>query len=137
MGIPLPGGIVRMYQKDHGGDIHFIGESRIGNLPEDENVTLTIGTLFDAVGEKKITRYTVRKGYRNVETTYTLRNQGHNPLTLKIEERIPTYGENIKVKTSCSGICSVAKKNAFIREFTIQLKAKGSYKFTSEFEVYD
>jgi hypothetical protein len=136
IGIPLPAGIVRMYQKDSSGDIHFIGESRISNTPQDEKVKLTVGTLFDATGEKKITKFVARKGYRDVETTYTLHNRGKDPLTLKIDERIPVYGDNIKTKTSCKDICSVHKDNAFVRTFTIQLKPKTSYEFTSEFEVY-
>jgi hypothetical protein len=136
MGVPLPSGIVRMYQQDSGQETHFIGESRIRNIPEGEKVKLTIGTLFDIAGEKTITKYTARKGYRNVETTYTLRNQGKTAQTLKIEELIPTYGDNIRLKSSCSGICSTRKVTAFVREFTIKLKAKGEYKFTTEFEVY-
>ena len=135
MGISLPTGVVRMYQKDSKEDTHFIGESRVGNIPEDENVTLTVGTLFDAVGEKKITKFVAKKHYRNVETTYHVRNQGKEPLELKIEERVPVYGNDITLKTSCQENCSVEKKNAFVREFTIKLKAKEKYSFTSEFEV--
>jgi len=137
MGVPLPAGIVRMYQADSTGESHFIGESRIGNTPEGERVTLTVGTLFDVVGDKTVTRYTARKGYRNVETTYALRNQRDTAQTLKIEERLPVYGENIRLKTSCDGSCSVRKISAFAREFTIKLKAKETYTFTTEFEVYD
>ncbi len=135
MGISLPRGVVRMYQKDSSKETHFIGESRVANIPEDENVTLTVGTLFDAVGEKKITKFVAKKHFRDVETTYNVRNQGEEPLELIIEERIPVYGNDITLKTSCKDNCSVKKKNAFVREFTILLKAKESYKFTSEFEV--
>jgi len=135
MGISLPTGVVRMYQKDSKSETHFIGESRVGNIPEDENVTLTVGTLFDAVGEKKITKFIAKKHHRNVETTYNVRNQGKEPLELKIEERVPVYGNDITLKTSCKENCSVKKINAFVREFTIKLKAKEKYSFTSEFEV--
>ncbi len=135
MGISLPAGVVRMYQKDSSDETHFIGESRVQNIPEDENVTLTVGTLFDAVGEKTVTKFVVKKHYRNVETTYNVRNQGKEPLELRINESIPVYGNDITVKSSCKDNCSVKKKNAFMREFTILLKAKESYKFTSEFEV--
>lgn len=135
LGISFPKGVVRMYQKDSSNETHFIGEQRVGNIPEDENVTLTIGTLFDVVGEKSVTKYEARKHYRNVETTYNVRNQGKEAIVLKIKEKIPTYGDKITVKTSCKDICSVEKKNAFIREFTIKLNAKEKYVFTSEFEV--
>ena len=135
MGISLPSGVVRMYQKDDSNETHFIGESRVQNIPEDENVTLTIGTLFDAVGEKTVSKFVAKKHYRNVETTYNVRNQGKEPLELRIEESIPVYGNDITVKTSCKEACSVKKKNAFVREFTIKLGAKEKYVFTSEFEV--
>ena len=135
MGISLPTGVVRMYQKDSSEETHFIGESRVQNIPEDENVTLTVGTLFDAVGEKTVSKFVAKKHYRNVETTYNVRNQGKEPLELRIEESIPVYGNDIAVKTSCNKQCSVKKKNAFVREFTIKLKAKEMYVFTSEFEV--
>jgi hypothetical protein len=135
MGISLPSGVVRMYQKDSSEATHFIGESRVSNIPEDENVTLTIGTLFDAVGEKTVTKFVAQKHYRNVETTYNVRNQGKEALELRIEENIPLYGNDIKLKTSCTDNCSVKKKNAFVREFTIVLRAKEKYEFTSEFEV--
>ena len=135
MGISIPSGVVRMYQKDSSEKSHFIGEARVGNIPEDENVTLSIGTLFDAVGEKRITKFISKKHYRKVKTTYTLRNQGKEPLELKVEEQIPRYGDDIKLKSSCKGICSVEKKSAFLQEYTIRLKAKEKYEFSSEFEV--
>ena len=136
LGLPLPAGTVRMYRRDTSGATHFIGESRIGNVPTDEKVTLKVGVLFDAVGEKKIVKYVSRQGYLNVAARYTLHNRGETPLTLKIEERIPTYGDQIKVRSDCSGPCSVKKLSAFVREFTVRLKAKESYAFESEFEVW-
>ncbi|WP_456391645.1 DUF4139 domain-containing protein [Nitratifractor sp.] len=136
LGIPLPAGIVRMYSKDRAGESRFIGESRIGNLPTDETVRLTVGTLFDAVGERKVTRFVSRSDYRSAEILYTLHNRGEENLTLKIEERIPTFGGSIKLRSDCQGICSVKKLSAFVREFTIRVPAKKSYSFHSEFEIF-
>jgi len=134
-GIPLPSGTVRMYKNDDNKESHFIGEQRIYNIPKDEKVKLKIGTLFDVTGEKTITKYISRSHYKNIETTYSIRNRGEKSVELKIEESIPTYGNQIVVKSSCKGQCSVEKKSAFIREFTIRLKPKEKYHFTSEFEV--
>ncbi len=136
MGIALPAGIVRMYKKSTNGQTHFIGESRINNTPENENVKLTVGTLFDVVGEKRISKHQENKELKQVETTYTLRNQGNQAVELRLEERIPTYGKDIKLSSSCGSICSVEKKTAFVREFKVRLAAKESYNFTSNFEVY-
>ena len=135
LGLPLPAGTVRLYQEDSRGESHFIGEQRIGDTPEDERVKLTVGRLFDATGEKRITRFVARKHHREVETTYTLHNRGKTPLQLRIEERIPVYGDHIELKSSCKGICKVEKKNAFTQEFTVALAPKESYSFTSEFVV--
>ena len=135
LGIALPKGVVRMYQKDSKKQTHFIGEQRVGNIPEDENIILTIGTMFDVVGEKIITKFVAKKRHRNVETSYNVRNQGEETVVLKIKEQLPVYGKDIDVKTSCNDNCSVVKKNAFFREFTITLKAKEKYLFTSEFKV--
>jgi len=137
LGLPLPAGTVRMYRQDSGGATRFIGESRLGNIPADENVTLQVGVLFDAVGEKKIVKYVSREGYRNVETLYTLHNRGTTPLTLKIEERIPVHGDRITLRSDCTGPCRVRKLSAFVREFTVTLPPKESYRFHSEFEVWN
>ena len=135
LGIPLPSGTIRMYSADANGSTHFIGESRIGNIPSDENVTLPVGILFDATGEKRTVKYVARQGYRNVVSRYTLHNRGKTPLTLKVEERIPTYGGTVRIKSDCKGPCSVRKLTAFVREFTVRLAPSTTYNFDSEFEV--
>src|SRR5882762_11288499 len=43
LGIPLPAGNVRVYQKDSKGGILFAGEDRIGHTPKDETVSIHIG----------------------------------------------------------------------------------------------
>ncbi len=135
LGIPLPMGIVRIYSRDKNASTHFIGESRIANIPVDEPITLHIGTLFDATGEKRTVKYIAREGYLNIKSLYTLHNRSQTPVTLKILERIPTRGNTIRLDSSCSKPCSIKKISAFVREFTVRLKAKESYKFSSEFEV--
>ena len=136
LGTPLPAGIARVYSRDAEGTSRFIGESRIGNIPADENVTLPLGILFDVVGEKRVTRYVSRTGYRSATLRYSLRNRGKTPQILKIEERIPTYGDRIELRSDCSGPCSVRTLSAFVREFTVRLEGGKSYEFTSGFEVW-
>ncbi|WP_456428701.1 DUF4139 domain-containing protein [Nitratifractor sp.] len=136
LGIPLPAGMIRMYSADSNGSTHFIGESRIGNIPADENVTLKIGLLFDVTGEIRVVKYVARKGYRNVISRYTLHNRGDEVLSLKLEEQIPTYGGTIHLRSTCAApVCTSRKLTAFIREFTVHLAPRQSYSFDSEFEV--
>src|SRR5271169_5545490 len=47
LGIPLPAGNVRVYQKDSRGGVLFAGEDRINHTPKDEDVSIHIGNAFD------------------------------------------------------------------------------------------
>src|SRR5262249_38491341 len=53
LGMPMPAGNVRVYQKDSKGNVLFVGEDRIDHTPKDENVTIHIGNAFDVICERK------------------------------------------------------------------------------------
>src|SRR5437867_3112704 len=53
LGIPLPAGNVRVYQKDSKGGILFAGEDRIDHTPKDEQVSINIGNAFDVRSEER------------------------------------------------------------------------------------
>lgn len=57
LGMPIPAGIVRTYQKDSQGNSQFIGEDRIKHTPENESFTLKLGKAFDVTGKLKQTHY--------------------------------------------------------------------------------
>src|SRR5438445_4472750 len=57
LGIPLPAGNVRVYQKDSKGGILFAGEDHIGHTPKDEELNIHIGNALDVVAEHKQTDY--------------------------------------------------------------------------------
>src|SRR5690349_22909275 len=62
LGIPLPAGNVRVYQKDSKGGILFAGEDRIDHTPKDEFVNIHIGNAFDVVAEHK------QMDYKRIDT---------------------------------------------------------------------
>jgi len=53
LGIPMPAGIVRVYQQDSRDGVQFVGEDRIDHTPKDETLSLKIGNAFDIVAERK------------------------------------------------------------------------------------
>ena len=53
LGMPMPAGIVRVYQADSKGGVQFVGEDRIDHTPKDETLNLKIGNAFDVVCERK------------------------------------------------------------------------------------
>jgi len=57
LGIPLPGGIVRLYQNDSRGLSQFLGSDRIQHTPKNEPVRLHLGDSFDVTARKRQTAY--------------------------------------------------------------------------------
>jgi hypothetical protein len=89
LGVPLPAGNVRVYQKDSKGGVLFIGEDHIGHTPKDEAVTVHIGNAFDVVAERKQTDYkSIGTSVWEMEFEITLRNHKDTPITVQVNEPI-------------------------------------------------
>jgi hypothetical protein len=89
LGMPMPAGVVRVYQADSKGGVQFAGEDRIGHTPKDETLKLKIGNAFDVVCERSQADF--QKIATNVyEMTYeiTLRNHKSAPITVEVNEPI-------------------------------------------------
>ncbi len=130
LGLILPSGVVRVYKNGT-----YLGENSIQNTPKNEKIDFALGTLFDAVGEKRIIEYVSKEKYKFIKTKYILKNQGKNKLILKIKESIPRYGNKIEYKTTCKDICTKQDESAFVRVYTITLNPNIKYSFESSFEV--
>jgi hypothetical protein len=89
LGMPLPAGNVRVYQKDSKGGVLFVGEDRIGHTPKDESVTVHIGNAFDVVAERKQVDYKRIDNHTwEMEFDITLRNHKDTPITVEVNEPI-------------------------------------------------
>jgi len=89
LGMPLPAGNLRVYQKDSKGGILFIGEDHIDHTPKDETVTVHIGNAFDVVAERKQTDYKrIDTHVWEMEFEITLRNHKDAPITVEVNEPI-------------------------------------------------
>jgi len=89
LGMPLPAGNLRVYQKDSKGGVLFIGEDRIGHTPKDETVTVHIGNAFDVVAERKQTDYKrIDTHVWEMEFEITLRNHKESPIVVEVNEPI-------------------------------------------------
>lgn len=65
MGMPLPKGSVKVFQRDKSGALQMLGEDNIDHTPRDENVSLVVGRAFDVVAERKRTSFTWTDKDRN------------------------------------------------------------------------
>jgi hypothetical protein len=52
LGMPLPQGTVRVYQRDKRGQLQFVGEAKFDHTPRDEKIRVYTGKAFDLVVER-------------------------------------------------------------------------------------
>ena len=89
LGVPMPAGIVRVYQADSKGAIQFAGEDRIEHTPKDEQVNLYTGNAFDIVCERKQVDYRkIADDVYEMAFEITLRNHKDTPVSVEVNEPI-------------------------------------------------
>jgi hypothetical protein len=131
LGIPLPAGNVRVYQKDSKGGILFAGEDRIDHTPKDEFVNIHIGNAFDVVAEHKQTDYKrIDTHVWEMEFEVTLRNHKDGPVTVQVNEPIggdwemlsSTYKYTKTAAFAAQFIVPVAKDGTSVLKYRIRAK---------------
>jgi hypothetical protein len=121
LGMPLPAGNVRVYQKDSKGGILFVGEDHIGHTPKDENVTVHIGNAFDVIAERKQTDYKKIDTHTwEMEYEITLRNHKDSPITVQVNE--PIGGDWEMLDSSFK----YTKTAAFAAQFLVPVDKNGT-----------
>ena len=90
LGIPLPGGLVRVYKNDKGGTSQFLGADRIDHTPRNEDVRLHLGDSFDVTANKKQTDFQGIGGC-TYESSYEIAigNAKSDPVNVLVVEPIP------------------------------------------------
>jgi hypothetical protein len=92
LGIPLPGGKVRVYKQDEADKaLEFIGEEQIDHTPKDEDLSLRIGNAFDIVGERKQTDFKVEVGRHWMQETIEIKVRNHKKQDAVIRVKEPLY----------------------------------------------
>jgi hypothetical protein len=121
LGVPMPAGIVRVYQADSRGGTQFVGEDRIDHTPKDETLNLKIGTAFDVVAERKQTDFQ-KIAPRIFEMQYevVLRNHKTQPVTVEVNEPIGGTWQML------SSTHPHTKTDAWAAQFTVPVPPDGS-----------
>ena len=118
LGMPMPAGKVRLYQRDSGGSLQFLGEDEIKHTPRDEKLSLTVGKSFDMKATHKQISFS-KTGKRSSVSTYEIevRNRKKTADTATIYERI---GGQWKMSANTD---SFVKEDASTAVFEVKLKA--------------
>lgn len=89
LGLPLPGGLVRVFEPAAGGPV-LAGEDRIGHTPRGREVSLTLGRSFDVSAERRTVSFE-RTGERSYRARFevVLRNASPEKRRVVLDEVQP------------------------------------------------
>lgn len=91
LGIPLPAGRVRVYQRDDDAKSQeFVGEDVIQHIPKGETLSLKLGSAFDIVGERVQTAFKVDERAHSATESFriTLRNHKKEAVKVIVKENL-------------------------------------------------
>jgi hypothetical protein len=136
LGMPLPKGRVRLYQRDKRGTEQFLGEDEIDHTPRNEELKLKVGDAFDVVGSRRQTEYkrtfSIKGLYAaDVGFEVEIRNHKQEPVTVGILE--PLFGDWRVVSSSHPW----KKVDAGTLRFDVKVPADKSVKVTYKVHVED
>jgi hypothetical protein len=130
LGMPMPAGVVRVYQADSRGGVQFVGEDRIGHTPKDETLNLKIGNAFDVVAERQQLDFQkIATNVYEIEYEVTLRN--HKPTAVNVEVNEPIGGTWRILRSSHPWV----KTDAWAAQFSVPVSAEGTATVTYRVRV--
>jgi hypothetical protein len=125
LGMPMPAGIVRVYQADSRGGLQFVGEDRIGHTPKGETLNLKIGYAFDVVAERRQTDFEkIASNVYEFEYAITLRNHKAVPINVEVNEPI---GGTWRILRSSHAF---TKTDAWAARFVLAVPSDGAVTLT-------
>jgi hypothetical protein len=128
LGMPLPAGRIRLYRRDSGGQMEFIGEGTINHTPTDETVKVPVGNAFDVTGERKQTDFRVDQRAHTIDETYevTVKNQKTTTVKVAVVEHL-NRGQNWELTAKSN---DYTKRDSNTIEFPVTVPAAGQVKVT-------
>ncbi len=120
LGLPMPAGVVRVFQADSKGGVQFLGEDRIMHTPKDETLDVKIGNAFDVLCERKqIDFEKIAANTFESEYELTLRNHKTTPVTVEVNEPVGGTWRMLSASHEWT------KTDAWAAHFVVPLAADG------------
>ena len=121
LGLPMPAGVLRVYQQDSKGGVQFVGEDRIMHTPKDETLNVKIGNAFDVVCERNQTDFEkIASNVYELEYEITLRNHKSSAINVEVNEPV---GGTWRMITSSH---QWTKTSAWAAQFKVPVTADGT-----------
>ncbi len=133
MGMPMPKGQVKVFQRDSSGSLQMLGEDAIDHTPKDELLSLVVGRAFDIVVERKRTKFEYiysdagsKRSNIGARESYEIeiRNRKDTDETIDLIERF--WGDWKVTKNSDD----FTRPNAEVLLFVVPVKANSTKKVT-------
>lgn len=132
LGLPLPPGKIRVYQRDQEGNLVFIGEDKIPPTPVGQGVKLVMGTAFDLTASRKQTIYRrLSESLYEIGWEISFKNSKNRPVEITVKEDVPGDWEVLKSNTLYQ------KVNAHTLQFIVTVPAQGETKLEYVVRVKD
>ena len=132
LGMPLPAGVMRIYQADQSGMLQFSGEDRIRHTPKNEEVRLKLGKAFDVVGDR------IQEDYRALgpnshESAFTITVRNRKDTAVKVDVVEPMLGDWTILEESTPHVKKDSRTAVFTLEVPADVEAKLTYRVRMNF----
>ncbi|MBI1333720.1 MAG: DUF4139 domain-containing protein [Armatimonadetes bacterium] len=121
LGMPMPAGKIRFFQRDQKGSLQFIGEDAIKHTPRDEKLDLTVGNAFDVRASRKKIGYT-KLSSRSARIDYVMEVRNRKDSTANIhlyEHAMPFSYTDWKISKASDKFAKVDARSVL---FALDLK---------------
>lgn len=89
LGMPLPKGLLKVYEQDQDGEMEFIGENAINHVAAEQKLSLVIGDAFDLISKNWEKKRDRRGHFDYVTHVYKIKNQKAENVRIDVSHRIP------------------------------------------------
>ena len=86
--LPLPSGIVYLYEKDVNGELSFIGKNNLSQLYKGGNAVLDAGKAFDIIGKRRILNFDRQNKSEESTISIQIMNTSNTSIKVKAIEKI-------------------------------------------------
>lgn len=130
LGLPMPQGVIRFYEKDSGSNLQFIGESSIPQLADGEKADLMLGKAFDIFAKGRVLNVNkVSKDIFEADVEVAFNNA-------KTEEAVVNFEQNFNNNWEIlSESQKSERKNANTAKWQLKLPAKGAFSLTYKVRI--
>ena len=88
LNIPLPQGTIELYQTTKNGQLEFLGEDRLKQIPKGATAKLIAGRAFDVVGKRKVLNYDRQRKSEEASIEIKITNTKDQDANVKLIENI-------------------------------------------------